>query len=174
MLGYGESEPGAESPMDVQIPPKQQAISLSYLISSLQTTFADIKQVVLVARSYGGRVVAELLNNSTNTEVISKTSKVVFIAPAIGGANVLTFSEKLKNIPYLVFWAQDDPVVPSTRLWELKQVFPLLQEVLLKKKDFSGVTEDLASADYLLHTPELLLKDLFLNKVAEFLTSQVQ
>ena len=174
MLGYGASEPGSESSMDMQIPPKQQAISLLYLISSLQTSFPDIQEVVLLARSYGGRVVAELLNNSTTSEVLSKISKVVLIAPAIGGSNVLTLPDRLKNIPYLVFWAQDDPVVPSTRLWELKQVFPQLQEVMLKKKDFSGVTEDLSAADYLLHTPELLLKDFFMDKVAEFLTSRVQ
>eukprot|EP01099_Mayorella_cantabrigiensis_P002970 TRINITY_DN233_c0_g1_i2.p1 TRINITY_DN233_c0_g1~~TRINITY_DN233_c0_g1_i2.p1 ORF type:complete len:253 (+),score=62.31 TRINITY_DN233_c0_g1_i2:176-934(+) len=123
MLGYGASEPGAETPMDIQIPPKQQAISLLYLISSLQTSFPEIKQVVLFARSYGGRVVAELLNNSTTPEVVSKISQVVLIAPAIGGSNVLTLPDRLKNIPYLVFWAQDDPVVPATRLWELKQVF---------------------------------------------------
>jgi len=174
MLGYGASEPGAESPMEAQVPPKQQAISLLYLISSLQTSFPEIQQVVLLARSYGGRVVAELLNNSTTPEVISQISKVVLIAPAIGGSNVLTLPDRLKNIPYLVFWAQEDPVVPSTRLWELKQVFPKLQEVLLKKKDFSGVTQDLSTADYLLHTPELLLKDLFMDKVTEFLTSQIQ
>jgi len=174
MLGFGASEPGAESPMDVQLPPKQQANSLLGLISSLQTTFPEIREVVLLARSYGGRVVADLLNNSTTPDALSTISKVILIAPAISGSNVLTFPEKIKNIPYLVFWAQDDPVVPSTRLWELKQVFPLLQEVVLKKKDFSGVTEDLTTANYLLHTPELLLKDLFLDKVSKFLTSQTQ
>lgn len=174
MLGYGASEPGAESQMESQLPPKQQATSLLYLLSSLQTSFPDIRQVVLLARSYGGRVVAELLNNSTTPDALSKISRIVFVAPAIGGSNVLTFPEKFKNIPYLVFWAQDDPVVPSTRLWELRQVFPQLQEVLLKKKDFSGLSEDLSNASYLLHTPELLLKDLFMDKVTEFLTSQTQ
>lgn len=173
MLGHGNSIPGSESSIKGPFPPNQQAENLILLLNSLRKTFPELKNLVIIARSYGGRVFVEMLKNSTVIQqetLLSSLSKVVLIAPAISGSNCLSIPDSFKNLPYLVFWAQEDPVVSSNRLWELKQVFPSIQEVLLKKKDFVSVSEDISSSDWLLHTPELLLQDLFIDKIGHFLT----
>jgi len=161
MLGHGAAVPG---PKD-QLPAGQTAIPVETQVQALKKLIEEKKgehqTLVLVGRSYGGRVVVNLANKLPNSSV----HKIILIAPALREDEVLRLTPEVKNLPILFFWAEDDQTVSYARKKALVNEFPNKEVVL-----FGPVVQE-GQEEWQAHTPESIKVEEFQNKIQAWLAA---
>ena len=103
--GHGHSEPGASAPE----PPSDADI-----VRSLATFLGQVyhkRPLVLFGRSKGGRQVFQAISQA-DPAVQEALSAFVLVAPAVNKPFMDLLSPRVRNTKSLLFWANDDPVIP--------------------------------------------------------------
>jgi len=103
LLGHGGSQPGPSAPLDSPVTPAEQVQALLALLDQQ----APKAPIVIVGRSYGGRIALELA-----TARPGRVQALILIAPSVAPAELAALSPAVRAKPVLLVWAQDDPVVP--------------------------------------------------------------
>jgi pimeloyl-ACP methyl ester carboxylesterase len=157
MLGHGHSTPGESDPLQNPVAAETQVRALQQLIVEEK---ADNQKLVLVGRSYGGRIVVDLADKLGADEV----HKIILIAPALREVQVRSLKKEVLAVPTLVFWAGDDTTVPYGKVKDLLDYFVAKEVVLFDQV----VTE--GREPWEAHTPELIKVEEFQSKVLAWLS----
>ncbi len=147
--GHGDSKPGPDDTSITSMNVDLHCDSILSLLSSPE--FSEFREIILVGRSYGGRVVQSILQQLKKNSTNSKVKRIVLIAPAIQPELIdsAAFSD-LED--FLLVWSLDDPVVPHNRSEAFIKAAPRAQ-----LETFSGiVTEEMKAQDksWAGHLPE--------------------
>ncbi len=124
----------------------------------------DYSDIVLIGRSYGGKVVQSVMQQLKKSKD-SRVKRVVLIAPAIAPEEV--DAEAFKDVKVLLCWSEDDPIVQFSRCEGVLKAIP---HATLEK--FSGiVTEEVKEQKrtWLGHLPENVKTEQFHQALAKFM-----
>lgn len=157
LLGHGHSTPGPSDALQNPVSSEAQVRALWKLIAEKKK---DQQKLVLVGRSYGGRIVMNL----ANTLGADQVHKIILIAPALMDDQVQGLKKEVLALPTLVFWAGDDTAVPYHRVKDLLDYFGDREVVL-----FEHVVSEGRQA-WEAHTPELIKVEDFQNTVEAWLS----
>eukprot|EP01118_Nematostelium_gracile_P013242 TRINITY_DN4979_c0_g1_i1.p1 TRINITY_DN4979_c0_g1~~TRINITY_DN4979_c0_g1_i1.p1 ORF type:complete len:246 (-),score=53.61 TRINITY_DN4979_c0_g1_i1:33-770(-) len=158
LLGHGNSTIQNEKPSySVQ----EQADSLSQLIKQ---KIAPENNLIILGRSYGGRVGLELASLIKKESVHPKLNGLVFIAPSIDDAMLKNVDSSILKLPSLFIWAEDDPIVPFQRSNSIVPKFENSRLVPFGKLLKEGMEKWRA------HVPENEKPEKFQDEVSSFLS----
>ncbi len=106
LLGHGESIPGPKSSGRGSM--QDQLDGLKQIITN-EGNFQDKENshVIVIGRSFGGGVAISLADRYPEY-----VHGLVLIAPAVSSSYLNRISEQVRRLPTLIFWAEDDPIIP--------------------------------------------------------------
>lgn len=159
LLGHGHSTPGASDALQNPVSSEAQVRALWKLIAEKKK---DQQKLVLVGRSYGGRIVMNL----ANTLGAEQVHKIILIEPALKDDQVQGLKKEVLALPTLVFctWAGGDTTVPYHRVKGLLDYFKDKEVVLFEHVVSEGRQAQEGN------TPELIKVEDFQNKVEAWLS----
>ena len=117
LLGHGESIPGKNDNVE-RIDVSSQVSALEKLVDHIKSDLGEDVRIIWVGRSYGGRVVLSFAEKRP-TDV----DGMVLIAPA-ASANSFKLDSSIVNMPIMLFWAEDDPIIRFTGSKSYIEKFP--------------------------------------------------
>jgi len=160
LLGHGKSVPGEKHPEKVS--GVEQVQILSKFAEKIKNESDNNAIFLWVGRSYGGYILLSILNK--NPQLINA---MVLIAPAIYPSQL----EKLQNdsleIPIMLFWAEDDPIIPWYKHKKIIETFKHVRFIRVGKVLERGMEKWMA------HTPELVKKGLFKKEFMSFVEEDI-
>jgi len=114
--------------------------------------------LILLGRSYGGQVVLELASKLMQDKKV-QISGLILIAPAINRNILESLPKELTSKPYLVCWAEDDPIISYSGSKTVQEFLPNMKLVNFGKVGWNG------------HFPESENPPLFEKEVTAFIQS---
>jgi len=118
----------------------------------------NLSNLILLGRSYGGQVVLELASKLMQEKKV-QISGLILIAPAINRNILASLPKELTTKPYLVCWAEDDPIISFSGSKTVQEFLPNMKLVNFGKVERNG------------HFPECENSSLFEKEVTAFLQS---
>jgi len=119
LLGFGKSKPSKDEELSVGVEDLPQLEALQALLK--HNELVD-KKLILVGRSWGGKLALELAATHPNS-----IKKMILIAPAIHPEQVKKLPDSVRKVPVLLCWADGDPVIKFDRQPDIKKAFPNVQ-----------------------------------------------
>ena len=154
LLGHGSSVLGGSQ---VQSQRASIEIQIEALRKFNDKVLLNYEKKIWVGRSYGANVVLHFAHKYP--EIVTHLS---LIAPAVSSALVENICDLVKKKPLMLFWAENDPIVPFSN----NHLF--IKHFANCKLANAGVVSFSETEKWKAHTPEIEKKDLFLSNFLEF------
>ncbi|MHA1414843.1 MAG: alpha/beta fold hydrolase [Candidatus Heimdallarchaeaceae archaeon] len=154
LLGHGDSISGESLAQSQRVPIETQ---IEVLKKFSDKVLINYEKKIWVGRSYGANVVLHFTNKYP--EVVTHLS---LIAPAVSSTFVENLSDTVKNKPLMLFWAENDPIVPFANNHSFLKHFSDCKLVS------AGTITCYETEKWRAHTPEMEKKDLFLSSFLAF------
>jgi len=156
LLGHGESISGESQAQSQRVPIE---IQIEVLKKFSDIVLINYEKKIWVGRSYGASVVLHFANKYP--ELITH---LTLIAPAVSSTFVENLSDMVKSKPLMLFWAENDPIIPFSN----NHFF--IKHFTDSKLVNAGTITCSETEKWRRHTPEIEKKDLFLSSFLSFLT----
>ncbi len=156
LFGHGKSIPG---------PTAAGRVSLHDQLNGLQQVLVEegfkkgenSDNVIVIGRSFGGGVALSFADHYPEY-----VDGLVLIAPAVSSSQLERFNEHVRKLPVLIFWAEDDPIIPYSNYSFVAEFFENRMFVSV------GAILEKGMERWQGHTPEMVKQEKFINALNEY------